>query len=124
MVGIEPSAELIKEGEALDRKENIKIQYFNEYAEATSLDQGGFDYVTVLRTWHWFKREKTLRKVRRLLKEGGTVMDSGFLSRRKIVLDTIQLIESHLSEGTIKRAGSKAEEKQLIHRVPGEWSQE
>nr|WP_269845717.1 methyltransferase domain-containing protein [Salipaludibacillus keqinensis] len=104
----------------------MDIKYINSYSEDTLLETGQFDYVTVLRAWHWFDSEKTLSEVKRLLKNDGTllVMDSGFLSKSKLIKDTLEIIKGHMPTGQLKPAGTKAESKQTINGFPIEWFQE
>lgn len=126
VVGVEPSVELIGEARKMDRKENIHINYLHEHSESMSLGNSSFEYVTVMRAWHWFDREKTLCEVKRILKDDGTllVMDSGFMSGRKVVADTLSIVKKYLPGGELKRAGSKAVAKQLINSFPAEWFRE
>ncbi|MBX9958385.1 methyltransferase domain-containing protein [Peribacillus simplex] len=127
VVGVEPSEELIEEALNIDKRERMNIDYVNRYSENTTLESNNFDYVTVLRAWHWFDREATLKEVKRILREnGGTllVMDSGFISKSKIIKDTLQIIKNHMPNGELKSAGSKAHSKQFINNFPIEWFQE
>ncbi|MEE3953461.1 class I SAM-dependent methyltransferase [Peribacillus frigoritolerans] len=126
VVGVEPSAELIEQAKVIDKSEGNLIEYINTYAESTTLDNGLFDYVTVLRAWHWFNREKTLDEIKRILEEKGIliVMDSGFISKSKVIDDTLQIIKTHMPNGELKSAGAKAESKQFINGFPVEWFKE
>ncbi|MEW5597144.1 class I SAM-dependent methyltransferase, partial [Peribacillus frigoritolerans] len=91
VVGVEPSAELIEQAKVIDKSEGNIIEYINTFAESTTLDNGLFDYVTVLRAWHWFNREKTLDEIKRILAKKGKliVMDSGCISKSKVIDDTL-----------------------------------
>ncbi|XHU82194.1 methyltransferase domain-containing protein [Peribacillus muralis] len=126
VVGVEPSAELIEQAKIIDESEGNKIEYINKCAESTTLKSGLFDYVTVLRAWHWFNREETLGEIKRVLAEKGIliVMDSGFISTSKVIDDTLQIIKSHMSHGELKPPGSKVESKQFVNGFPVEWFNE
>ncbi|KWW20485.1 methyltransferase type 11 [Peribacillus simplex] len=126
VVGVEPSAELIAQAKELDKSEGQVIEYMNSCAESTTLNEGLFDYVTVLRAWHWFNREKTLAEIKRILAGKGKliVMDSGFISNRKVIADTLQIIKAHMPDGELRPAGAKAQSKQFINGFPVEWFKE
>ncbi|MDS9471178.1 class I SAM-dependent methyltransferase [Sporosarcina pasteurii] len=98
VVGVEPSIELIEEAKEIDNEEGYMIEYKNTYSEATSLPDNTYDLITVLRAWHWFDAEKTLSEIKRILKEDGSliIMDSGFLSKSKVVKDTLDMIKNHM----------------------------
>lgn len=126
VVGVEPSIELIEQAKVFDEKNGINIKYINNYSESTGLEEGKFDIVTVMRAWHWFDRNKVLLEIKRALKEKGflIIMDSGFTSKNEVVVDTLDLIKSHMPNGELKSAGSKAEAKQIINSFPIDWFQE
>lgn len=126
VVGVEPSEELIEQARAIDKRVGNIIGYVNRYADSTTLDNAVFDYATVLRAWHWFDREKTLDEIKRILVEKGKliIMDSGFISKGKVVEDTLQIIKTHMPNGELKAAGSKSESKQSINGFPVEWFKE
>lgn len=125
VVGVEPSVELIEEAKAIDGIEGYSIEYVNSFSEDTSLKEDAYDYVTVLRAWHWFNADKTLSEIKRILKKDGSliVMDSGFLSNSKIVKDTLELIKNHMPNGELKSPGSKAKTRQVINSFPVDWFQ-
>lgn len=120
VIGVEPSAELIQEAKEIDKKEGCRIKYVNAYSEAT------YDFITALRAWHWFDSEKTLTEIKRILKDNGSliVMDSGFISKSKVIVDTLDIIKKHMPNGKLKSAGSKANSMQLINSFPVEWFKE
>lgn len=126
VVGVEPSKELIQEAKELDKNAGNTIEYVNAFSESTTLQEDTYDYVTVLRAWHWFDREKTLTEIKRILKDNGSliVMDSGFTSRSKVVVDTLEIISKHMQGGKLKSAGSKANSKQRINSFPVDWFNE
>ncbi|WP_100372125.1 class I SAM-dependent methyltransferase [Bacillus sp. FJAT-45037] len=126
VVGVEPSVELIEEAKVIDKNRGCIIEYVNKFSESTTLENDTYDFVTALRAWHWFDREKTIKEVKRILKADGIliVMDSGFLSNSKVVVDTLQIIKRYMPNGQLKSAGSKAISKQKINGFPVEWFKE
>lgn len=126
VVGVEPAAELIQEAIAIDKEEGYTIDYQQRYSEDTGLASNAYQMVTVLRAWHWFDREQTLREIHRLLQDKGMllIMDSGFLSYQPVVKDTLAFLKKFMPKGELKGAGSKATARQLIHSFPVEWFEE
>ncbi|KRF67461.1 methyltransferase type 11 [Bacillus sp. Soil768D1] len=126
VVGVEPSKELIEEAHNIDRQENSRIKYVNQYSEDTTLESDTFDFVTVLRAWHWFDREAALNEIKRIIKENGTliVMDSGFIYKSNVIKETLQIIKRHMPDGKLTSAGSKANVQQFINGFPVEWFKE
>src|SRR5690625_2430880 len=107
-------------------REGDRIEYKNNFSEDTSLLDNTYDFITVLRAWHWFDSEKTLTEIKRLLKDNGSliIMDSGFISKNKVVEDTIKFIREYMPNGKLKPAGSKSKSSQLINSFPVEWFKE
>lgn len=126
VVGVEPSAELIKEAKRIDECEKREVEYVNAFSEMTTLKEKSFDFVTVLRAWHWFDREQALYEIRRILKDKGIliVMDSGFTSKKELVSKTLKMIKDHLPNGLLPSPGSKANATQFINGCPVEWFKE
>ncbi|WP_100400671.1 class I SAM-dependent methyltransferase [Bacillus sp. FJAT-44742] len=127
VIAIEPSKDLTDLGGKIDTKEGVSITYFNRTAENTALPGNRYDYVTVLRAWHWFDREKALQEVKRILKEDGTflVMDSGFLPKQSLLIrNTLQVIKKHMPNQKMTSPGSKSDSTQLINSFPVEWFEE
>ncbi|MCL7749588.1 class I SAM-dependent methyltransferase [Halalkalibacter alkaliphilus] len=126
VVGVEPSNELIQEAKEIDKNEGYMIKYVHAFSESTTLLEDTYDYITVLRAWHWFDSDKTLTEIKRILKDNGSliVMDSGFLSKNKVIVDTLEIIKGHMPNGKLKSAGSKANSKQVINGFPVEWFKE
>jgi len=126
VIGIEPSKELIEEALKIDQSEGFHITYENTYSEDTFLPKQTFDYVMVLRAWHWFDSAKTLQEINRIIKENGKliIMDSGFTAESDIVKDTLSLIRQYMPNQELKRSGSKSKSKQLINSFPVEWFKE
>lgn len=126
VVGVEPSKELIEEAIKIDQEEGATITYENAFSERTLLPDDTYDIVTVMRAWHWFDADKTLTEIKRILKDNGMliVMDSGFIGRSKVVVDTLEIIQEHISGGRLKPAGSKANSTQRINSFPVEWFKE
>lgn len=126
VVGVEPAIELIEEAKFIDKEQNIDIDYHNTFSENTSLPENAYDYITVLRAWHWFDSKETLQEIKRMLKKKASliIMDSGFLSKNQVVTDTLKFIQAYMPEGKLKPAGSKSTSKQLINSFPVEWFKE
>lgn len=120
ITGVEPSEKLLE----LAKKENSEIIFKKGSAEESGLESGVYDIVTVMRAWHWFDRENTIKEVKRLLKPEGIliVIDSGFLMGHPVVEKTFGVMREFIKE--IKPAGSKAESRQRINGMPVEWFEE
>jgi ubiquinone/menaquinone biosynthesis C-methylase UbiE len=120
--GVEPSLELIEEAKLID----ASITYINGYSDSTNLASDSCDIVTVMRAWHWFDRPATLNEIKRILTKKGKllVIDSGFIANSRVVINTLEMIKSHMPNGEVISAGSKGQSKQLINSFPVEWFQE
>jgi ubiquinone/menaquinone biosynthesis C-methylase UbiE len=125
VIGVDPSIELITKAKNLSEQDFLPIDYRLGTAENTGLETNSFDIVTVMRAWHWFKRDEVNREINRILKSRGTllVMDSGFTVESSMVVQTISIMNQYV-DGGIKPAGSKAESKQRINGFPVEWFEE
>jgi ubiquinone/menaquinone biosynthesis C-methylase UbiE len=126
VTGIEPSRELIKKAEEQNKEEGTQIKYKYGCAESTGLRDEHFDYVTVFRAWHWFDRQKALEEIRRISKKNSTliVADSGFVSKSKVIRDTMDIVGKYKHGGKIIPAGAKAEAGQVINGFPVDWFRE
>nr|WP_263323737.1 class I SAM-dependent methyltransferase [Neobacillus sp. Marseille-Q6967] len=122
VVGVDPSKELLEQAKALNSLKNYTIPYVQSPAEATGLPDSKYDYVTVMRAWHWFGRQEALDEVKRILKTNGTliIIDSGFLSETTVVEKTFGVLTRYV-DGELKPAGSKADSRQRINGFPVEW---
>ncbi|NHM33525.1 class I SAM-dependent methyltransferase [Neobacillus terrae] len=120
VTGVDPSEKLLE----LAKKENSEIIFKKGSAEETGLESGIYDIVTVMRAWHWFDRENTIKEMKRILKPEGMliVIDSGFLSGHPVVEKTFVVMKGFIKE--INPAGSKAESRQRINGMPVEWFEE
>ncbi|MFL6563091.1 MAG: class I SAM-dependent methyltransferase [Bacillus sp. (in: firmicutes)] len=125
VVGIDPSKELLEQANSLNKTKNFALPYHQGTAEATGLKESQYDFVTVLRAWHWFDRPKAIQEMKRILKANGTliVIDSGFLSGPAVVGKSFEVLAKYV-EGGLRPAGSKAESKQQINGFPVEWFEE
>jgi ubiquinone/menaquinone biosynthesis C-methylase UbiE len=122
VIGVDPSAELLKLAMDFNKTRNYSIPYVQGYSENTGLLDSQFDLVTVMRAWHWFDREKAIIETKRILREKGTliVIDSGFLAGSEVVEKTFEVLSKYVSGG-LKPAGSKADSMQRINGFPIEW---
>lgn len=125
VVGVDSSPDLIEKARFLSEKEYLPIEYHLGTAESTGLESNFYDIVTVLRAWHWFKREEAIQELKRILKPNGRllVMDSGFIGDSSVVVQTFSVMNKYIPGG-IKPAGSKASSKQRINDFPVEWFEE
>ncbi len=126
VTGVEPCRELIEKAEERNKKEDIQIRYKNGSAELTGLEDGCYDYVTVFRAWHWFDRQKALKEIRRISKKKSMLIiaDSGFVSKSKVIRETMDIVGKYKHGGKIIPAGAKAEAGQVINGFPVEWFRE
>ncbi|MFE8701333.1 class I SAM-dependent methyltransferase [Cytobacillus sp. FJAT-54145] len=125
VIGVDPSIELIKEAQNINALEYKNIRYEVGSAEKTNLPSNDFDIVTVMRAWHWFNREESIKEIKRLLKNKGIliVADSGFVPPHEVTDFTFDVLKRHIPDG-VKPPGSKAESKQRINGFPVEWFDE
>jgi len=124
VVGVEPSQELLEEAKKINERKFLLVPYQLGTAENTQLPSNEFDMVTVMRAWHWFKRQESLTEIKRILKDKGRLIiaDSGFVPEHEVVSTTFSIIKQYVSE--IKPAGSKADSKQRMNGFPVEWFEE
>jgi ubiquinone/menaquinone biosynthesis C-methylase UbiE len=125
VVGVDPSPNLIEKARLVSLKEYLPIDFQLGNAENTGLESNSYNFVTVLRAWHWFNRVDAIKEVKRILKNNGTllVMDSGFMGESNLVVQTLSILKKYI-HGGIKPSGSKAHSKQRINGFPVEWFEE
>jgi SAM-dependent methyltransferase len=78
VTGVDIAGPLLEQARRLDREAGVEIAYVEGPAEATGLQDGGFDVVSAGQCWHWFDRPAAAREVARLLVSGGTVVIAHF----------------------------------------------
>jgi SAM-dependent methyltransferase len=78
VTGVDPSAELMAEAEALDREAGVRVTYRLGRAESIPYSRAGFELVTAGQCWHWFDRPAAAREARRVLKPGGRLVIAHF----------------------------------------------
>lgn len=122
---VEPSPALIEAGRR-HIGDDLEVVFRQGYAEDTGLLDSNYDIVTVMRAWHWFDREATIKEVQRILKPGGhlLIMDSGFTSASKIVKESMKTIQNYSPDRQIRPAGTKDNATQMINSFPVEWFDE
>lgn len=67
--GIEPNIDMFNKAKEKCRKENIT--FLNEGAESTSIEDGCVDFAFAVHSFHYFKKDKFLKELQRILKESG-----------------------------------------------------
>ncbi|MDR3415665.1 MAG: class I SAM-dependent methyltransferase [Nevskia sp.] len=78
VTGLDIAPQLLEQARALDRAEDLQIEYRVARAEATGFGDGQFDLVSAGQCWHWFDRPRAAAEVRRLLRRGGQVLIAHF----------------------------------------------
>ncbi len=78
VTGLDPSAELMAQAEALDRAAAIRVGYRLGRAESIPYGTASFELVTAGQCWHWFDRAAAAREARRVLKPGGSLVIAHF----------------------------------------------
>jgi SAM-dependent methyltransferase len=78
VTGLDISPLLLEQARALDRAEDLHIDYRVARAEATGFPDGAFDLVSAGQCWHWFERARAAAEVRRLLHPGGKALIAHF----------------------------------------------
>jgi SAM-dependent methyltransferase len=74
VVGLDSSAEMLREAVTLTQAAGLYIQYVRGVAEATGLKDAAFEVVCAGQCWHWFDRARASREVARLLRAGGRAL--------------------------------------------------
>jgi len=78
VIGLDPSAPLLKQAERLDRDAGVSVRHVQAIAEQTGLSSGSFDIVAAGQCWHWFDRKKAAAEARRLLVPAGRLLIAHF----------------------------------------------
>ncbi|WP_217559081.1 class I SAM-dependent methyltransferase [Paenibacillus sp. GbtcB18] len=124
VTGIEPSAELIEAAVAQSRQAGLeRISNVQAAAEEFRLP-GTYSFVTAVRAWHWFDRDRTLENIRRHLMPGGSliVINSVFETTSAAVQLTLRILKENGI--VLKPAGSNAEVRERRNGFPVNWFEE
>jgi SAM-dependent methyltransferase len=74
VVGLDPAVPMLRQAQALDREEALRIGYVAARAERVPLPDASLDLVTAGQCWHWFDRTRVAAEARRLLRPGGALV--------------------------------------------------
>lgn len=74
VVGVDPSAPLLKAARTLDLAEDIETEYILASAEDTGLIARCADIIAAGQCWHWFDAPNAAKEIRRLLKPRGMLI--------------------------------------------------
>lgn len=78
VVAIDPAHELLEKARALDQEAGVVVDYRVGTAENTQCADAEFDVVLCGQAWHWFKHDKAIAEVKRVLKAGGKLVIAHF----------------------------------------------
>jgi SAM-dependent methyltransferase len=98
VVGIDPSADLLREARRLDREAGVSVEYREARAEDTGLPDAEAEVVIAGQCWHWFDRPVAAREVIRILRASGVLVIAHFdwiPFAGNVVEATEKLIEEH-----------------------------
>jgi ubiquinone/menaquinone biosynthesis C-methylase UbiE len=125
VVGIEPSAEMLGQAQAMNKTKNFTIPYRHGTAEVTGLQEAQYDIVTVMSAWHLFDSSLAIQEMKRILKAKGTliVIDSGFLTGSTIGAKTLEVLAKY-EEGDTKPEETQVVPNLRINGFPVQWFEE
>lgn len=74
VVGVDRSAAMAEQAQALDEQAGVSVRYVQATAEETGLAAGQADLVVAASAWWWFDRPRAAAEAKRLLKAGGRLV--------------------------------------------------
>ncbi|MBN1219793.1 MAG: class I SAM-dependent methyltransferase [Anaerolineae bacterium] len=78
VVGLDPSGQLLAQGQQLDQSAGVAVYRLMARAERTGLANDSFEVITAGQCWHWFNRATAAQEIRRLLMPGGYLVIAHF----------------------------------------------
>lgn len=78
VVGLDPSARMLAEAEALARADGLSVEWVRASAEETGVSDQAFDLVSAGQCWHWFDRARAAVECRRVLRTAGRILIAYF----------------------------------------------
>ena len=96
--GLDRSAPLMEQAQAIDRAAGVTVRYVEAAAEDTGFPAASFDLVIAGQCWFWFDRPRAANEARRIVKPGGHLVIAHFdwIPLAGNVADlTEKLIEKH-----------------------------
>ena len=78
VIGLDISPELLEVARRSAAEQNLSAQFVEGRAEATGLDDAGFDLVSAGQCWWWFDADAAIREITRILAPRGRLLICNF----------------------------------------------